>query len=179
MKPIKDESAVTGTLIVTKINKDGETVQEFEVPNMVVDEGLEHIAGRIDETFRSDATNVEVIREMSHMALGSGDNNSSANVPAEDDTTLQNERGRVPLTTRELQVNTGNPRSIKNQIKYEATFIGGVATGYAGLANAGAITEAGIFNDGSAGQMLCRTTFLPVNKEIGDTIKITWLVTIA
>ena len=59
-----------------------------------------------------------------------------------------------------------------------ATFAAGQGTG--------AITEAGIFNYGTyaasptSGQfMLCRTTFPPVNKASGDSIAITWVITVS
>ena len=47
------------------------------------------------------------------------------------------------------------------------------------LAGTGAVTEAGIFNAGSGGTMLCRTTFPAVNKASGDSIAITWVVTVS
>jgi hypothetical protein len=65
-----------------------------------------------------------------------------------------------------------------NTVTATATFAAGNGTG--------AITEAGIFNYGtyasspSSGQfMLCRTTFPAVNKASGDSIAITWVVTVS
>jgi hypothetical protein len=58
-----------------------------------------------------------------------------------------------------------------NAITYTATFPAGTGTG--------AITEAGIFNASTAGTMLCRTTFPVVNKQAGDTIAVTWVVTVS
>ena len=43
----------------------------------------------------------------------------------------------------------------------------------------GAITEAGIFNASTNGTMLCRTVFPVVTKQAGDTIAITWKVTVS
>ena len=56
-------------------------------------------------------------------------------------------------------------------ITYVATFGVGVSTGD--------IKEAGIFNAASAGSMLCRTTFPVVTKASGDSIVITWVVTVS
>lgn len=56
-------------------------------------------------------------------------------------------------------------------ITYVATFGAGVSTGD--------IKEAGIFNAASAGSMLCRTTFPVVTKAIGDSIVITWVITVS
>jgi hypothetical protein len=58
-----------------------------------------------------------------------------------------------------------------NVVTYVASFTAGMSTG--------AITEAGIFNALSSGSMLCRTTFPVVNKETGDSIVITWVVTLS
>ena len=43
----------------------------------------------------------------------------------------------------------------------------------------GAITEAGIFDAASAGDMLARTVFSVVNKGADDSMTITWTVTVS
>ena len=94
---------------------------------------------------------------MSHMAIGSG--TTAANVA---DTTLGTELGRVSLTSTTVTT---------NNVAYVATFPAGTGTG--------AVTEAGLFNDGSAGVMLCRTVFSVINKGAADTLGITWTVTVS
>lgn len=94
---------------------------------------------------------------MSHMAIGSG--TTAANVA---DTTLGTELGRVSLTLTTVTT---------NNVAYVATFPAGTGTG--------AVTEAGLFNDGSAGDMLCRTVFSVINKGAADTLGITWTVTVS
>ena len=94
---------------------------------------------------------------MSHMAIGSGA--TAANVA---DTTLGTELGRVSLTSTTVTT---------NNVVYVATFPAGTGTG--------AVTEAGLFNDGSAGDMLCRTVFSVINKGAADTLGITWTVTVS
>lgn len=93
---------------------------------------------------------------MSHMALG-----SSSATAAAGNTTLGTELGRVALTSTTV---TGNA------VAYSASFGPGVGTG--------AVTEAGLFNASTGGTMLCRTVFSVVNKDAGDTMAITWTVTI-
>jgi hypothetical protein len=94
---------------------------------------------------------------MSHMAIGT--NTAS---PTSGDTTLGTEIGRVSLSG-----------SIPNgdTITYSATFPAGVGTG--------SISEAGVFNANSAGTMLCRTTFLPINKSASEVIAFTWNITLS
>ena len=93
----------------------------------------------------------------SYMAVGSS--NTAATTSQTD---LGAELGRVVLDSTTRTTNT---------IAYVATFPAGTGTG--------TLTEAGIFNASSSGNMLCRTNFNDVNKASGDTMVITWNVTIA
>jgi len=93
---------------------------------------------------------------MSHMAIGDSVVEAIAG-----HTALLSELGRVALTS---SIVSGT------SVQYTATFGPAIGTG--------AITEAGIFNDVTAGVMLCRTTFPVVNKSELDTITIVWTVTI-
>ena len=94
---------------------------------------------------------------MSHMAIGSD------NTPAAvGQTTLGSELGRVSLA---------GATATDNVVTYTATFPAGTGTG--------AVVEAGIFNDGTAGTMLCRTVFAVVNKGADDAMSVTWTVTIS
>ena len=93
----------------------------------------------------------------SHMAVG-----TDSTAAATGQTALGGELGRVVLdsTTR-----------ASNVLTYVATFPPGTCTG--------ALAEAAILNAASTGNMLCRTTFSVVNKAVGDSIVITWNVTVA
>ena len=93
----------------------------------------------------------------SYMAIG-----ISTQTPAAGDTALISEAGRVALASG---------TNSANAITYTATFPAGTGTG--------AITEAGVFNASTSGTMLCRTTFPTVTKQAGDTIAITWKVTVS
>lgn len=94
---------------------------------------------------------------MSHMAIGAGTANAALA-----DAALGSELGRVALTSSSASGAV---------VTYTATFGAGTGTG--------AVTEAGLFNAASSGTMLCRTKFAVVNKDVGDTMSITWTVTIA
>ena len=94
---------------------------------------------------------------MSHMSVGE-DNTS----PAIGNTTLGTEIGRVALDSTTVN---------NNVVTYVATFPAGTGTG--------GLEEAGIFNDSTAGTMLCRTTFAIVNKAAADSMVITWAITIS
>jgi hypothetical protein len=94
---------------------------------------------------------------MSHMAIGTG-----TTTPAVGDTALATQAGIVSLTAFTASTNT---------VTATATFPAGTGTG--------AITEAGILNNSSGGTLMCRTTFPVVNKAAGDSIAITWVVTVS
>jgi len=46
------------------------------------------------------------------------------------------------------------------------------------ITDALAIKESGVFNDPSAGDMLCRQTFDVINVGNGDTVTVTWQITV-
>ena len=94
---------------------------------------------------------------MSHMAIGTG-----TTTPAVAQTTLTTEAGRVTLASSSAS---------SNAVTYTATFPAGTGTG--------AITEAAVLNAASLGTMLCRTTFPVVNKAAGDSIAVTWVITVS
>ena len=94
---------------------------------------------------------------MTHMALGTGTTAAAAG-----DTTLGTEIDRNALTSTTVLTNT---------IAYACTWAAGDGTG--------AITEAGIFDAVTAGDMLARTVFSVVNKGAADSITITWTITIS
>ena len=94
---------------------------------------------------------------MSHMAIGSGSTAAAAG-----DSSLGTELGRVALTSTNVSGAV---------VTYVATFAAGTGTG--------AVTEAGILNASSSGDLLCRTVFSVVNKGASDSMTITWTVTVS
>ena len=145
-----EKIVATGELKIVVTAPDGTVKQEQEVKNLVVTAGLGFIASRMAGTSAA---------VMSHMAIGT---NSTA--AAAGNTALGVESARVAL---------GSTTATAAQVVYVATFPAGTP------ATLAAITEAGLFNASPAGTMLCRTVFQPVNKDTGDTMSITWTVTMA
>ena len=94
---------------------------------------------------------------MSHMAIG-----TVSTAAAASDSALGGQANREALTSATVTGTT---------ITYIATFGAGSGTG--------AITEAGLFNASSAGDMLCRTVFAVINKGSSDSMTITWTVTVS
>jgi hypothetical protein len=150
LQKVTEELKATGLVKIVHTNAAGELVKELNVPNLVVTAGKNHIAAKIAATTNTPAA-------MTHMAIGTG-----TSTPGASDTALGTQTGRVSLSGSVVSTNT---------ITYTATFPAGTGDG--------AITEAGVFNASSGGTMLCRTTFPVVNKASGDTIAITWVVTVS
>lgn len=143
-------AGATGKLrIVVQDEATGEVKHDIETTNLVVDTGLDYIASRMIGTSAG---------VMSHMAVGSDDTAAAAG-----DTALGSQLGsRKSLTSS---------TATDNAVEYVATFAAGEGTG--------AVVEAGIFNAGTAGTMLCRTVFDVINKGASDSMTITWTVTVS
>lgn len=145
---VKDSLKLKGDVRVVVLDQNQVVKDKREIHNLVVATGKEYIAQRMT----ANATPV-----MTHMAVGSG------NVtPTTADTALDTETDRIVFDT--------TPSVTANVITYVTTFPAGNATG--------TIAEAGIFNDDTAGTMLCRTNFNEVNKGASDVIVITWNITV-
>ena len=149
---INENLKLSGQLNIVLKDKAGNVKDEREVKNLVVNKGLEYIASRMKDASKS---------VMSHMGLGSG--TTAAAASQTDLVTL--------LGAREALDSTTISRSNNEKVVYVSAFEAGDATG--------AVTEAGIFNAASGGDMLCRTVFSVVNKAADDTMSITWTITLS
>lgn len=123
-----------------------------EKHNLVVNTGNEWIARRLAFTY-SPAPN-----QMSNMAIGTG-----TAAPTMTDVGLEQEVGRAGGTTTQ---------ATSNRVAYSCTIPENVGTG--------PITEAGIFDELAAntGNMMARSVFPVVNKEIDDYITVLWVITV-
>lgn len=149
----KETMKATGKVNVVLKDEHGNVKKDFTVNNLVVDTGLDFIAGRMKDTGGAHTIPVE----MSHMAIGT-DNTATTS----GDTALGTEVGRTALTSSTVT---------DNSIAYVATFAAGTGTA--------ALTEAGILNAATNGTLLCRTVFNVINKGAADTMTITWTITIS
>lgn len=149
---INENLKLSGQLNIVLKDKAGNVKEEREVKNLVVNSGLAYIASRMKDTSKS---------VMSHMGLGSGTTAAAAS---------QTDLVSI-LGSREALDSTTISGSNNEKIVYVSAFEAGDATG--------AVTEAGIFNAASSGDMLCRTVFNVVNKAADDTMSVTWTITLS
>lgn len=149
---IENDITMTGAVTVVRTDALGNEVERREIKNLVVTAGKNVIASRLVGTTSS---------VMSHMAIGSGQTSATAA-----DTTLGTVLGTVTGANFTATNTAGT-----NSITYTGVFAAGTGTG--------TVYEAGIFNGvPGTGSMLCRTTFPLVTKQAGDSITITWVVTV-
>jgi hypothetical protein len=149
---INENLKLSGQLNIVLKDKTGTVKEQREVKNLVVDTGLAFIISRMTGTSKA---------VMSHMALGSGTTAAAAG---------QTDLVSV-LGSREALDSTTIAGSNNEKVVYVSSFEAGDGTG--------AVTEAGIFNASSSGDMLCRTVFSVVNKASDDTLSVTWTITLA
>jgi len=150
---INESLKLRGDLQIQVVGKDGKIKESREEKNLVVNTGLGFIASRM-EGVSSDV--------MSHMAVGSGTTAAAAG-----DTDLESMLG----AREEMDTTTANGSAGNGTVVYVSSFEAGDGTG--------AVTEAGIFNAATGGDMLCRTVFPVVNKSADDTLSITWTITLS
>jgi hypothetical protein len=93
---------------------------------------------------------------LSHIGIGSG-----SVAPTTADTALGAQLARVALTSATQSSNVAT---------YNAFFAAGVGTG--------SVTEAGLFNASTAGTMVSRVTFASIGKAAGDTLDVSWTLTV-
>ena len=146
-----DKLKITGEVSIVLKDKHGNVKDQRDIKNLVVNTGLAYIISRMVGTSKA---------VMSHMALGSG---TTAAAGAQTDLVSM-------LGAREALDSTTITGPNSEKVQYVASFEAGDATG--------AVTEAGIFNAGVGGDMLCRTVFPVVNKQADDTLAITWTITV-
>ena len=147
---LNDALKITGQVNLVLKDKDGNVKEEREVKNLVVSTGLAFIISRMVGTSKA---------VMSHMALGSS---TTAAAAAQTDLVSM-------LGSREVLDSTTITGTSNEKVVYVSSFEAGKATG--------AVTEAGIFNAATAGDMLCRVVFPVVNKGADDTMSISWTLT--
>jgi hypothetical protein len=149
---INENLKLSGELSIVLKDKDGNVKDTRDIKNLVVNGGLAFIISRMQGTDKA---------VMSHMALG-----SSTTATAGDQTDL------ISMLGARESIDSVSTLGVNSEkVRYVCNFEAGDGTG--------AVTEAGVFNAATGGDMLCRTVFDVVNKAADDTMAITWTVTLA
>ena len=147
---MEEQMKLTGYIKFDLFDAKGNLKQHEEVKNVVVTVGKNYLAAWLMAASQAGFF-------MQYLALGTGV--TAANSA---DTTLETE-----LATRVAGTLTSSTNVWQNQ----GTFGAGI--------NTGAITEAGIFSASSGGTMLARQVFPVINKAAGDSLQVTWQITLS
>lgn len=141
---------ITGKVRIELFDENGNKKEERYNPNLVVTAGKNYLATWLTAATQSDYF-------MRYIALGTGTNPAAIG-----DTVLQ-----IESATRVAGVLTSSLNVWQNV----ASFGPGV--------NTGAITEAGLFSASTSGTLFARQVFSVINKAAGDTLQITWQITLS
>ena len=149
---MKQPMGMSGRVTLTLRDAKGQVKKE-EVCNTIVTAGKTFLAAWL-------AAATQATPFMNYVALGTGTTS-----PTVSDTTLQ-----TALGTRKAGTITSSTNVWQNQVTF------GPAEPAAGTNN---ITEAGLFSAITSGTMLARVVFTAIGKEAGDSLTITWQVTLS
>ncbi len=161
----KENLGMRDQLIIKVLDKDGNVKSQHEDYDLITNAGIAAIAQLIG----GGSTNA-----FKYVAIGTGTTAAAAG-----DTALGTEvlrtAGTVSYTTTTVTNDT---------VQIQATFSKDTTpsnTNQSAPTGTAAITESGVFDDGTAGNMLCHQVFsaINVNWDNGDSIQITWKIQIS
>lgn len=146
-----------GSFVLEVLGKEGVVKERREVKNVITDVGKAQVAGLI---------NGVVTTPFKYIAIGSGTTSPTAS-----DTALEAEVKRKLATVDRVTTNVTNDTAY-----LEATF-----SSADGLSGSMSITESGVFDADTGGNMLCRQTFsaVNVNWDAGDQLTIKWKIVVS
>ena len=152
MSLISDELKVAGKFWFKVYGKDGGLKEEREIPNLMTTTGLASVAAML----------LADVGLTGYDYIGIGTGTTAADVG---DTAIEAEVGRV-VTTGTVATTTGTDDT--------AQFVGQTTFGASF-----AITEAGVLNASSSGNLLCRQVFAAINVVNLDSIAYTYTLSIS
>jgi len=151
---MKEKLGLRGEIEILLLDKDGKIKDVRRITNVITNTGKAQTAGLI---------NGVVTTAFTYIAIGTGTTAESAS-----DTALETETHRESATCSRVTTNVTNDTA-----QLQATF-----SGYTGTE---AVTESGVFDASTGGNMLCRKTFSAINVDwdAGDSLQITWKITVS
>lgn len=159
MKKLKQGTSLKGFIKIEHFDPEGKLIECVETPNALTNAGFTEVAG----LFCSDQS--ASYTAFDYIAVGTGTTAATATDTQLETEETENSLGRSSSTGTLVTVNVANDTC---QLVHSFSVTGSVA-----------VTESGVFNAASTGTMLCRQTFSAINVSSGDTLQITWKVTVA
>ena len=160
--PASEGIGLRGKVDVMLYDKSGQVKDERHLDNLIVGVGVEGIAYKIAPFAGSVASSTPY----NYIALGTG------NTPVgSSQTALAAELPTGANYARVQELNSIYSTSSGNKLILSVTFPPGQGTG--------TLRESGIFDASSGGNMLARQTFADISKAAGDTLSVTWTITLS
>lgn len=148
-----------GFVKIEHFDNAGNLIEVVETPNALTNTGFAEVAGLINSDQAGSHT------AWDYVAVGTGTTAATATDTELETEETENSLGRSAGTGTRVTVNVSNDTS---QIVKSFSVTGSVA-----------VTESGVLNAGATGVLLCRQTFSAINVADGDTLQITWKITVA
>jgi len=155
----QEGAQLKGFIKLDHFDDSGNLMETVETPNALMNLGFKEVAG----LFCSDQAGSYTAFD--YIAVGTGTTAATAT-----DTTLETEETENGLTRA---ASTGTLVTV-NVTDDTAQFLKSFS-----CSGSVAVTESGVLNASSAGTLLCHQTFSAINVADGDTLQITWKVTVA
>lgn len=161
--PASEDIGLKGKVDMVLYDSSGAVKDERHFDNLIVNTGLEGVASRIAPHDGS----VNPTSPFNYIALG-----TSNTAVAATDTALSAELP-IGASYSRLQDTLASYSATEagKKLILSVTFLPGQATG--------TLRESGVFNAASGGDMLSRQTFADMQKAAGDTLTVTWTITLS
>lgn len=159
MKEKSENVGIKGFIKIDHFDKKGVLIESVETPNTVTNAGFTEVAGLFCSDVKASYTAFDYI------GVGTGTNAATYT-----NTTLQTEITNSGLV-RAASTGTLVTETVANDT---AQFVHQFS-----VTDTQAVTESAVFNASSVGTMLCRQTFSAINVASGDTLQITWKITVS
>lgn len=156
---VSQDAKLKGWIRLDHFDSKGELMETVETPNALMNLGFTEVAG----LFCSDQAGSHTAFD--YIAVGTGTTAATATQTALITEITNSGMTRATTTGTLVQVNVANDT---------AQFVKSFS-----VTGSAAVTESGVLNAASDGVMLCRQTFSAINVANGDTLQITWKVTVA
>jgi hypothetical protein len=158
--PASESLGLRGNVDMMLYDMNGQVKDERHLDNLIVGAGVEGVASRIAPHDGS----VNPSAPYNYIALGTGDTAADAS-----QTSLVAELPAGASYSRLQDSQAQYTTSGGNKLTLSMTFAPGQGTG--------TLRESGIFDAATGGDMLARQTFSEMQKAAGDTLTVTWTIT--
>ena len=158
---MEENTFLKGWFKIDHYDKAGNLIETVETPNVITVDGMNEVA----ELIGIDTIASQTPTAFDYIAVGTG-----TTAAVKTDTALETEVTTNGLTraastgTIVTETDSGDTFQLVHSFSPTSSY---------------AVTESGILNASTTGELLCHQTFSAINVSNGDTLTITWKITVA